>query len=542
MPVVREYNTPSLDIRPTEVGVEATAAAARRAGAFYNQGAEASNQQGAAIRDTGQRIASTVRDAGEIAYKSIEHLEISHGAASFAAVQDNLTKQWNETAKNADPNDPSIAAKFREEVLEPTLEKFGTGFMSEGGQRWAESHVDALRTHLFQKTAADMSTLAAQAVAVNMDKTVNRLASTVRTDPSSLDFALNTATSSIDGIAGSSPNISATDAAKARTLLTQDAKEKIVKSAVMGMIEKNPDVDLEKIQKKYGDYISGPEIQMFARAAKTQARADMLVNKQTEVAQRQLDERAAHAAANKNMTDNVSIDPNTNRPIINPDYFKRALDIAKLPNAPDGLARTLLDWGERQQNTKQETIISDPTVRSNLLARIGAGDKPTTEIDILRASADQKLSQRDTTELRNLQQAILKRPDGEAISRDRSTFFKQYAGAIAGVSFDPVLGSPKLYAAEMDARRQEEALRAKGLEPNLVYDPRSEYFFGKPANIERYKGSMDEAMREKPSPVGAKAGEPPAFKPPTDWLFSKSRNQYRDPDGKIYDLSGKPVK
>jgi hypothetical protein len=32
------------------------------------------------------------------------------------------------------------------------------------------------------------------------------------------------------------------------------------------------------------------------------------------------------------------------------------------------------------------------------------------------------------------------------------------------------------------------------------------------------------------------------FKPAPNWEFSKSRGQYRDPQGNIYDLNGKPVK
>lgn len=32
------------------------------------------------------------------------------------------------------------------------------------------------------------------------------------------------------------------------------------------------------------------------------------------------------------------------------------------------------------------------------------------------------------------------------------------------------------------------------------------------------------------------------FKPPAGWQFSPSRQQYRDPNGAIYDISGKPVK
>src|SRR4051794_3883154 len=110
---IREYNAPEgIGLRPSEVGVDARAAAGRRGGAFFNQASEALNQEGA-------RWKSTITDVGDVAVKWEDHREIASGAATFARMQANLTEQWNDIAKNADPNDPSIAKKFREEVVEP---------------------------------------------------------------------------------------------------------------------------------------------------------------------------------------------------------------------------------------------------------------------------------------------------------------------------------------------------------------------------------------------------------------------------------------
>jgi hypothetical protein len=44
------------------------------------------------------------------------------------------------------------------------------------------------------------------------------------------------------------------------------------------------------------------------------------------------------------------------------------------------------------------------------------------------------------------------------------------------------------------------------------------------------------------SVTGIDIKDAPAFKPPKDWQFSPSRQQYRGPDGKTYDLSGKEVR
>src|ERR1044071_2017459 len=125
MPNIREFDTGQLGLQPSEIGVEATAAAARRSGAFFHEAAQD-------FTTLGQRVSSAIRDAGDAAVKYLEHREISQGAANFTALQDAKTKEWNATAKSADPNDPSVATRFREESLDPSLDKFKTTFMTEG--------------------------------------------------------------------------------------------------------------------------------------------------------------------------------------------------------------------------------------------------------------------------------------------------------------------------------------------------------------------------------------------------------------------------
>lgn len=185
MPNIREFDAPNLDLRANEGGVDATVQAGRRISGYYRDAGEL-------MAETGNRAASAIRDVGNVVVKYAEHEEVSKGAANYAKVQSGLLKQWNETAKNADPNDPTTAAKFREEVVEPTLAKFQEGFLTEGGQKFAESHGASLRQEMFTKTAADMSSLAAIAVKNNYATTVNTLSNTVRTDPSSLPNALAT--------------------------------------------------------------------------------------------------------------------------------------------------------------------------------------------------------------------------------------------------------------------------------------------------------------------------------------------------------------
>ena len=293
MPNIRENNAPQgLGLNPTEIGVDATAAAARRIGTFYNQKADS-------LSDIGQRIGSTVRDVGQVADDYMTHREISAGAAAGTEIVAAANTKWNEVAKKADPNDPSTGEKFLTETLEPALDKFKSGFNTERSQQWAEQFTAQYRKHMFEKTAGDMSKMAGDAVQLNIHRTVNGLSSAVAADPSSLDFALKNVDHAISGTADSSPNLDAETAAKVKGQLSQQAKEAIVKAAVTGMITKNPNIDLDAVQKKYGDYINGAEMKMFAKAAQTQAKVDAYHERSAAVLQKQQADLKVHTDATK---------------------------------------------------------------------------------------------------------------------------------------------------------------------------------------------------------------------------------------------------
>jgi hypothetical protein len=401
---IREAPPQDLTIQPTERGADAFQQAARRTGAFYSQAADD-------FTGMGQRLGSAVKAAGDVAVKQIEHHEISTGSANFAKMQAELTQQWNETAKNADPNDPGVAAKFREKVLEPALEKFGDqGFLTEGGQKWALGHTASLRQHMFDKTSADMSTLAGEAVKINARKTENYLASTARMDPSSLDFQLSTAESSLAGIVDSSPTLRAADASRVKQEVVQKTKEAIVRAAGLGIIEKNPNFDLAAFEKKYGEYMPPGEMQQLVKAAKSQARADLYYQKGAESYQHQQDVRNADAQFSKTWTNNVTFDEN-GKPTINPQLFKDVMETEKrYPGAATERAKAIINWSQSQQKEKRETIVTDKKVQADLLAGMSRTERPTTDVDILNAAANEKLDPHATSVLLQLHKAIEETP------------------------------------------------------------------------------------------------------------------------------------
>ena len=543
---IREQSAPAgLGLNPTEIGINATAAAARRIGSSYREAADA-------YGDLGQRIGSTIREVGDIAVKYEDHREISAGAANFAKLQDNLTQQWNETAKTADPNDPSVAAKFREKVLEPALDDFKSGFNTERSQAFGEQKVEALRTHMFEKTSADMSTLAGIAVRKNIGDATTSMSNTALTDPSSVPTLLGQVDHTIQGVVGSSPTLRATDAARVSSEVSDATKKAIVHSGAIGAIQKsgNPEATAEEWIKKYPDYISGADAKSLASNARQQIRARNYDEQQNKRRDKEIATEASNEATNKYLIDIRSKDPK----------FMNDPTAVKILN-DDTLTKTdknnLLNYVDRTLKPETNSRISQQTF-VGLLRDLRDPDADPDKV--MQKAWDARLTdpgkpgsitEHDFNQMR-AEIVARKTPEGQALERDRGQFFKQYAGAIAGRTYDPATGSPKLYAAEVDARRVEADLRKKGLDPHLAYDPNSDYFIGKPARLAKYQGSMQ-------SDLETRATEPAAARPPVTnpdarpeppydlrgiaaLSYSKSRNMWRDDaSGKLYDANGKEV-
>src|ERR1700683_2703537 len=175
MPVIPEYNAPALDIRPSEIGVESTAAAGRRLGAYGAQIAASKEQ-------VGRETEGAVKSVGDQALQVAEHLEIAagarHGASLMASATQGLNAYMSGDDIPDDPNDPNAkkvaldqrlnnpkaAQQWIDQKLEPSLEQYQSGFLTEGGQQYAERFTAELRSHMTTAAMADQSTAAGIAV------------------------------------------------------------------------------------------------------------------------------------------------------------------------------------------------------------------------------------------------------------------------------------------------------------------------------------------------------------------------------------------
>ena len=394
MPRIEEYNSPDLGLRPSETGVEATAAAARRVNSAYNEKAELQ-------KETGNRYAQDIKVAGEVANDAIAHQEISRGAASFSAIMAGKTKEWEAISQKADPNDPTVAASFMS-GLSSQLEQYRGGFLSDKGQAWADQHINQFQNHMMNKTAADMSRAADHAIAINAAQTANNLSNTAYADPSEINMRhlLGMSDSITGGVVSTSPTL--TEKAGVKAAITQKSASQIVRAGVEGYISQHGELPDWINKPEYSKYVNLAEMDRLRKQAVAQQKSDQLQAKQADLLQKQVNTEAAKAAGVKNMTDNVTFDEASGRVLIKPDFFKQALDNAKMPGASADDIRAQINWGEHQQSQKATTTQTDPGVKGDLLERMTADNNPTTEAQILRAEVDGQLSTRDGSLMRQL--------------------------------------------------------------------------------------------------------------------------------------------
>lgn len=551
---IQNFQTPALDLRPTEEGINTIAGNARRVGTFYHEGAGALEGLAAteknAFGSAGRALGGGIEAAGDAYVNYLDHKEISAGAAKGTQLMSTLSDAWNRTISDPkiDPNDPTIKQKFMEQNLEPALQQFkeDSGFFTtDKSQQFAEQFVERFRQHMSDKTSADMSTLAGVALKVNVQKTINGFSSMVASDPSSVDFALKSVDHAIGAKVSSSPTLDATTAASVRGELGLKAQMDIVKSAAIGAIQKSqdPEKTAEEWTKKYPDLINGQEAKMFAGYARQQLRAqnyDYELNRRRE---KEVAQDKSTEATNQYIIDVRSQDPK----IANDPTGKKILNDPTLTKADKN---NLLNYVDRQLKPETDTRTSSTTF-VNLLRDLRAPDMDPDQTMQRAWDARLKepgqagsLSEKDFNQFR-AEVVARKTPEGAALEHDRGLFFKNYAGAIAGNTYNPSIGDPKLYNAEQDARRMESMLKQKGLDPHLAYDPSSEYFLGRNERIAKWAGGMQQDLATRAEP-GAKTAQPEVPFPlrgVADLSRNKKTGQYRDnATGKLFAADGSEIK
>lgn len=482
MPNIRQLDAPDNGLQTTD----------RASNAF----ADLARTQAITANEAGNAVGSGIHAAGAAAQTYVDKVqsvkEISTGGAALAVLNDNLNNQWNNLAKNADPNDDSIADTFREGDLETSLTKFVDGFTTERGKLWAQGQADNLRQHYYEKTSADTATRAGQAVTSNFDTMVNSAAASV-TDTHGLDLALGMVSDATDGIINNSPALTGVDAGQLKTTMLDKGRQSVIAGGLKNMAEANPAQFLKDLQagafKRYTDELPPTVADSLEAFAGTQVKAAEADAKAAIAAQDKANKDAANEAAKTIVSSTVADDGSLQLP---PDFFKATTQqLAQMPGASAGTVQAVINYGraiqkEQAAGVKPTTV---PEVFTDFRARaVLPDDNPNklTQTEVLTARADGKLSDRDFTNLN----AIVTAKDPGAVNDQRylQQFFNGVRPAIVPPGAADGYHASRYAQFQQDMEKRFDDGRAAGISTRDLLDPTSKnYILGKNnADLPRY--------------------------------------------------------
>lgn len=483
---IKQYENPIAGLQPSDRGVSAA----------VNSGQAWSG----ALNSIGQDIGSTVATVGAAYNEHEARMEISTGAAQAAQLQSTLDKRWNETAANFSLDDETTPDAYRQTVLEPALQDFKDSFKTKAGKQWAETWVASTREHMFNKTAADQATRSGQAVVNNLGIMQTHLTNTVAEDPTSLNQSLGTLASAVPALIPMSVTPAARTAIMAKT---RDMQIDLVKSAIGGMIERNPEAAKKDIQEAdTSEYLTSTEKHGFLDMA------DRVIAHNAEQAKANA---AALLAQQKTATTragallSVSMFQPDGTLQMPSDFYEGLRTLATMPGADPGEIRSLENMakGAVEDAAKGKPVVSDPHTYADFAARMSL---PVTDPhalanqEIYEARASGRLSNEDMSFFVRATDDIHKDP---SMSQARSDIERVTSGFKSSITdSNPYLGMVSPAQDQLYLQFQQEIngrfaiLMKDGKSASeaatILTDPRNPQYIG--SQVTRYTMTKDAAM------------------------------------------------
>lgn len=384
---------------------------------------QASGQQAAAaagaassIREGEQSaIGSITRGIGQVGQAVEQHnamAETSKLAADIAAIQAQLTVDWNDTVQTADPNDHELAERFRTERVEPALAAIGENISTTQGRDLYDRSVAGIRAHMLTTTAADQSTLAGKAAIVNASTVLNQTSSAAYADPAGIHnymALLDTTLSGMTGLNGMSTTERAAFRAK--------AQEQIALAAVQGAAERNPQATRERLAAgDYSQWLDGPTTARMQNFADTVERGQIAQVKADQAEALRANKANAERVANEITAATIMPDGTMHMP---QDYFAQVQKLAMMPDVDPSLPRAMISAGRAL--AKQDVATSDPDTYLDFLDRAGRGQ--LTMQEIFQARGEGRLTNKDYSFMLRWQKELASNPERREQQRNLNQFF-----------------------------------------------------------------------------------------------------------------------
>lgn len=451
----------------------------------------------------------SVNNAIEVVNSHLEQNEVGKLSADFATAQADLTAQWNDTARKADPNDHEVASRFMNDVVKPRLAKMGESLYTSRAQDMYQKASAGLQADMFQKSTADQATLAGNAAIVNLDTVKNQLSQTARLDPSSFKSSLAMANLTTEGLV-QSYGLPRDKAMQMGVGIRAD----IAKSAFFGMADKNPTAALAALNSgQFAEYFDGVTAKSMQTYAEEQQRAGIADARAQEAEQKRQQKEAYDSNMAKLQVSTVN--PQTGMPQIPPGYFKQLAQVGMMPQAEAGSIRSMQEWGRTviDDQAKGTPVFTDANTYENFSQRLmlPPGDPNALEArDIYAARTAHILSDKDTNFFLEAQKHLNSDPGKREADRQFNFFLSTQKAAFTGsnqfTGFRDPKGDAKYYQFATAARDQFEAAYSQGGDAwKKVLQPGDPNFVGKmaPQFLQNQKGA---AMNRDPVRISDDAG------------------------------------
>ena len=395
MATIREYNAPAQaefqGFRPTSMGDDALVQGARRVGAL-------NNEAGTAIAGG---VSTLARTGAQITDDYYSRQEATQFGKDSIAVMDSIASQWNTARNTADPNDPNVAQKFNEEVLNPALESFGQHYISSTGQDLAQQFKMSFARTMAQTQRADAMTAAGVAVHNNIVDMTNTSADLLTRNPGMLEAVNATNAQAIEGYISKNPNLSSEKVAQIREMLPTMRRSNTL-AAFDAKARANPAGALADLKAGFGkDDLTQADRETLENHANNYQK---LAEADTRSAQERLEKQQredADTAGNKIFVSALQADGSF---VPGPDYYSNITKLTAMPNAPPGLAKSLYEDGVEGSRRLAEgkPAINDPHTVDDLSTRLllNPDDPNKLELkDIVAAHVQGRLSDKTAGQL-----------------------------------------------------------------------------------------------------------------------------------------------
>lgn len=525
MPNIPVYENQVDTLQPSDRGAQAFDNAARREGALYREGA-------ADLTRGRNALTQSLQNAGDVAtsiWKSSEDAaaqkEISAGYVNLAKMDAARTAAWNDVVKNTDPNDIGAAAHTFMGTLDQDRETFLKSFTTQKGRDWADRQWAEHAAHMVHRTIADSATAAGDAVAANLHTGMNAASQGAYADPTSLDSKLKGWNDLVNTIVGSTPNLGAAQAAKARTEIVAKGEKEIVLGGIRGAIDNNPDAALPMIDKYAGaGKINGEESQGMRRYAETIKSKQAAENRQADADQKRGEKEQFNTEMNSIKTSVITPNGTVQLP---PNYLDRVTKAAQMPGAKQepGAVETAINFYRSitEEQAKGIKVTSNPTVYEDFASRAFRPANDTSRLtvqEIDRARVQRQLSDHDWQLLHQSLDDNEKNPQHAVEAKQLDEFLKGYKSYITKSTMlgaDPA-GDQRFYEFQRDMTAQFMAARQQNIPVESILKTM-------PPLVAKYQPSTADVLSHKAPSIDPKTGQPlpvaplPAIQP---WKPSES--------------------